>query len=229
MKVSVLLPTYNRADLVERAIKSFIEQDYKDSELLILNDNSTDNTRQVLSFYNNNERIKIFNVDINFGPPKNQNFLWEQASGDLVCQLHDDDQLTTDSLSKRVELFKKDPNLQMVYGGAILQNINGDQIGTLLGYDPDKNRIMKHEYINFVTMMYRRDIPFKFEPGLRFYFDWLFKIRCLNELKCGYTPESVVKHTMHPGQETELCKREGLSKDQEQQMWTKLKEYGYNR
>ena len=48
MKVSVLCPTYNRADMLTGAIASFINQDYKDCEFLILNNGSTDHTDEVI-------------------------------------------------------------------------------------------------------------------------------------------------------------------------------------
>ena len=224
-KVSVLLPTYNRADYIERAIESYLEQDYKNTELIVLNDNSTDNTKEVLEKYNEHPRIIIWHSDVNMSPPNNQNFLWEIATGDLVCQLHDDDALTKDSISKRVALFK--PETQVVWGGAILQNIHGDRQGLFSGQEPDKNRILKDEYINFTTLMYQRDLPFKFDGTLRYYFDWLFKIRCLNECVCAYTPDPVMYYSMHEGQESSIARATGVNPIQDQLMRLKLIELGY--
>lgn len=227
MKVSVLLPTYNRVNMLPKAIESFLNQDYDNAELLILDDCSTDSTAEYLSQFANHEKIKVFIGTVNLAPPSNQNFLWDKATGDLVCQLHDDDQLTKDSLSKRVDLFNKEPSLQVVYGGAYLQNINGDSIGLFSGTPPDKNLILKHEYINFTTLMYRRDIGFKMHPELRYYFDWLFKIRCLNECVVGYTPEPVMFYTMHEGQESSIARATGVNPEQDRLMRIKLTEYGY--
>jgi len=58
-KVSIIIPTYNRADLVSRAIQSVINQTYKDWELLIVDDGSTDNTKQIVEeFIKKDSRIK---------------------------------------------------------------------------------------------------------------------------------------------------------------------------
>lgn len=223
------MATYNRGNingvcLVEKAIQSFLNQDYENSELIILNDGSTDNTSEILQKYIDHPKITIFDFKDNKLPPNNWNWLWEQAKGDLICQLHDDDELTTDSLSARVKHFKDDPELQVMYGGVILQNIYGHRQGLASGQAPDKNRILKEEYINFTTLMYKRDIPFRFDPEIRYYFDWLFKIRCLTECKTSYTPDPVMYYSMHYGQESNKCRRENMNEPEEKRMRLKLKQ-----
>lgn len=233
MKVSVLLPTYNRAmpingvPLIERSIQSFLKQDYENSELIILDDLSTDNTKQILKKFEGHSRISIFYSDNNKKPPNNQNWLWAKATGELVCQLHDDDEMTPNGLSLRVAEFKRDRSIQVVYGGWHTQNLAGSHSGTYQGQMPDASRILKEEYINFTTLMYVRNLPFRFDSELRYYFDWLFKIRCLNECKASYVPEPVMIHTVHHGQETARCRQEKANEPQEIIMRAKLTELGY--
>lgn len=230
MKVDVLMATYNRSQkvngvtMVERAIESFLKNDYKESNLIILNDASTDNTKEILSHYKGHERIKIFNGDANKLPPNNWNWLWEKAESDIICQLHDDDELTESSLSLRVEQFKKNKSIEVVYGGVITQNIQGEKQHTILADEPNKERILKDEYINFTTLMYKRGLSFKFDAELRYYFDWLFKIRCLLEYNVGYVKEPVMIYTVHQGQETNKCRREKMNDIEEVKMRIKLKE-----
>lgn len=229
MKVSVLMATHNRGgkgydmSLVERAIRSFLMQDYDNSELLILNDGSTDDTSEILKQFSGHKRIKIFDHKHNLRPPNNWNFLWDKADGDLVCQLHDDDELTPNSLTIRVDLFKQNHELQVVYGGIYQNNLSGTDEILFPGQNPDVKRIVRDEYINFTTLMYRRDLPFRFDPDLRYYFDWLFKIRCLKECEVGYTKESVMYYTVHLGQETVKCRQFGLNQSEEIKMREKLK------
>lgn len=242
MKVSVLMPTYNRAQLVpgshattllDRAIISVLEQGYPDMELLILNDGSTDATSLVLKQYAKFSQgpgkpvIKIWDEKINRMPPNNMNFLWEQATGDLICQMHDDDIMPEGSIEMRANEFKKNKSLQALYGGWTTQGI--DESGRVNYYatEPNPARILTNEYINFTTLMYRRDLPFHFDGELRYYFDWLFKIRCLNECVSGAVPEPVMIHTVHEGQETAKCRRENLNAEQEKMMREKLSKLGY--
>jgi len=60
MKFSIILPTYNRANLVGRAIESVLRQTYPNWELIIIDDGSTDNTKEVLKkFQKRDDRIKV--------------------------------------------------------------------------------------------------------------------------------------------------------------------------
>lgn len=230
MKVAVLLATYNRAQkvngvpMIERSINSFLDQDYKNSDLIILNDCSTDETPQILSKYEGNERITIYHSDKNKVPPNNWNWLWGKVTdADLICQLHDDDNMTKNSISIRVSEFQHRPDYQVVYGGVNTQNINGEYRRTVNGEPPSLDRILKEEYINFVSLMYRPTLEFRFDPELRYYFDWLFKIRCLKECAVGYVVDPVMNYTEHIGQETNKCRREKMNEPDEQLMREKLK------
>lgn len=228
MKVDVLMPTYNRAikfqdtTLVERAIMSFLDQDYHDSRLIIYNDASTDNTEQILKKFEKHPRIAIINSLVNRKPPNNMNFVWGWSDAELVCQLHDDDQMTRNSISVRVQKFLENPELHAVYGGATTQDITGNNFTYYPGEKPDAERILKEEYINFTTLMYRNNLPFRFDGQLRYYFDWLFKIRLLKECKVAHVTEPVMIHTVHKGQETQQCRILGMNEPDEKLMRTKL-------
>ena len=58
--ISVITPTYNRADLISETIKSIINQSYKDWELILVDDGSTDNTLEVVETYLKDERISLY-------------------------------------------------------------------------------------------------------------------------------------------------------------------------
>jgi glycosyltransferase involved in cell wall biosynthesis len=223
MKVSVIMPTYNRAEMLKEAIQSFFDQDYQDAELIILDNGSTDHTRDVIinmsfreGYYNGVDRISLYKNNSNITPPHNFNQLLKYATGDLICHLHDDDRLTKDSLSLRVEAFKKDPQLQVLYAGWI----TGDK--TYYAPRPDKERIMKDEYINFLTMMWRKDVNGWMDPDLRYYHDWLFKIQCFQKYKVGHIPDPVIYYTIHLGQASIECRKLGMNGPEEQLMRKKL-------
>lgn len=215
MKVSVLMPTYNREDMLKKAVQSFIDQDYENAELIILNNGSTDNTSEVIKSFTD-QRIKYLHCVTNIKPPKNLNYLWDFASGELICQLHDDDQLTKESLSTRVKKFHDNSSVQVVYGGWI----TGDRIYP--GLPPDKERILREEYINFTTMMYRTDLKYRLDEDFEYYFDWYFKIKCLKNCVVDYVKEPVMKYQIHSGQESIKCRREGKNAIEERLMRSKL-------
>lgn len=86
---SVIIPTYNRAHLISKAIQSVIDQQYNNWELLIIDDGSNDNTKIVVSTFNDS-RITYFH-QTNKGRSAARNLGIELAKGDYICFLDSDD------------------------------------------------------------------------------------------------------------------------------------------
>ena len=86
---SVIIPTYNRAGIIGRAIESVLAQTYQNWELIVVDDGSTDNTKEIVMSYND-ERIKYFWKE-NEERSIARNFGIEKASGDYISFLDDDD------------------------------------------------------------------------------------------------------------------------------------------
>ena len=74
-KISVIMTTFNSQNVVERAINSILNQTYQNIEFLILDDNSEDNTHNVLKKYENEKIVKIYKNSKNLGLTKSLNFL----------------------------------------------------------------------------------------------------------------------------------------------------------
>ncbi len=223
MKVSVITPTYNRLELLKRAVESFLNQDYINAEMIILDNGTSDGTTEYLCNLSN-PKIRFVHRTKNT-PIGSLNELWSHCKGDLICQLHDDDMLTANSISLRVEKFKQNPMLDMVYGGANLVNIEGEKTNFCPGELPSLERLLKTDYINFTTLMWKREIPFKIDDDFEFNLDWLFKIRCLKELRCDYVYSAVMDYTVHPGQETHRSRLSGAHDREIKMLRQKIKLY----
>jgi len=90
--VSVLMSTFNSETTLERAIISILNQSYKNIELLICNDGSTDNTKKILEKYSNlYEQIQIINNKNNIGLTKSLNLLINKSKGDFIARQDADD------------------------------------------------------------------------------------------------------------------------------------------
>ncbi len=88
--ISVIIPTYNRANKISKAIQSILNQSFKDFEIIIMDDNSQDNTKEiVLSF--NDERIKYYKNINNLGQIKNMQEGVQKAQNEWIIFLSDDD------------------------------------------------------------------------------------------------------------------------------------------
>lgn len=106
--VSVITPTYNRAEIVLKAIKSVLTQTYKNWELIIIDDGSTDNTPRVVEKIGD-ERIRYL-YKKNGGPSKARNFGIKASRGKWVMYLDSDDTLFPNCIATMVEWLENNPN-----------------------------------------------------------------------------------------------------------------------
>ena len=113
-KVSVLLPTHNRAEVVGYAIKSVLCQTHQDFEILIVGDGCTDNTANIVASFND-DRIRFFDLPKakDFGYA-NRNVALKQAKGSLVAYLGHDNLLLPDHLERLAATFFR-PEVQFAY------------------------------------------------------------------------------------------------------------------
>lgn len=104
-RVSVIIPTYNRADKLPRSIDSVLDQTLEDFELLVVDDGSTDETEAVVTGYDD-PRVKYVPHEENQGASAARNTGIDRAEGDYVALLDSDDEFTPRKLEKQVELLE---------------------------------------------------------------------------------------------------------------------------
>ena len=89
-KVSVILPTYNRGHLIQRAINSALKQTYSDLEIIVINDCSTDDTKEKIKIINDSRIIYLENSQ-NMGPSYSRNLGISIAKGKYIAFIDSDD------------------------------------------------------------------------------------------------------------------------------------------
>jgi glycosyltransferase involved in cell wall biosynthesis len=115
--VSIIIPTYNRSRLLTRAISSVLKQTYRDFELVIVDDASTDDTEKVVKSFND-KRIRYFRHDKNRGEAAARNTGIKVAAGDYIAYQDSDDEWLPEKLNKQVNLFATaSPETGVVYTG----------------------------------------------------------------------------------------------------------------
>jgi len=108
--VSVIIPTYNRANLISRAIRSVLNQTYSDFELIIIDDGSTDNTEDIIrQFQEKDKRIKYIKHDKNKGGSAARNRGIKIAKGKYIAFQDSDDEWLPEKLNKQVDSIEKLP------------------------------------------------------------------------------------------------------------------------
>lgn len=113
-KISVLIPTYNYAKYLDEAIQSVLNQTYQDFELIVIDNNSSDNTKFILSKYKENPKIKFIINDKNIGMAQNWNKCILESSGEYIKFLNADDFLEPTCLEKQVEILDSDLSISLV-------------------------------------------------------------------------------------------------------------------
>lgn len=109
-RVSVIIPTYNRAASLERAIKSVLEQSYRNFELIIIDDGSTDNTQQIIHRYRHKMR---FYSQLHRGVSAARNLGLEKAEGTWVAFLDSDDYWLPTKLQRQMAFLRQNPHLMV--------------------------------------------------------------------------------------------------------------------
>lgn len=128
MNVSIIVPTYNRADLLGLAIKSVISQSCKDWELLIIDDGSTDNTRSVVAeFTQKDDRIKYFYQE-NKGQGAARNVGIQNAQGEFIAFLDSDDEWLPKKLEDQVAFLDKHPEYDFCYTADVIFHSDGRSV-----------------------------------------------------------------------------------------------------
>lgn len=104
-KVSVIIPVYNTSLYLEEWINSVLNQTYKNLEIIIVNDHSTDNSLEIISKFKD-KRIKIINLKKNHGVAYCRNKGVDKSSGDYICYIDSDDYWNLDKIEKQLFFIK---------------------------------------------------------------------------------------------------------------------------
>jgi glycosyltransferase involved in cell wall biosynthesis len=124
-KVSVVIPTHNRAAVLPRAIDSVLVQTDSDLEVLVVDDHSSDDTRRVVAAYTD-PRVCYIEQDAGTrGVAAARNLGLRKASGEFVAFLDDDDEWFPEKLARQIPLFDSGGRIGIVYSGAV--NVYSEQ------------------------------------------------------------------------------------------------------
>lgn len=110
--VSIIIPTFNRASWLKGAIESVLEQNFKNYELLIIDDGSTDHTSEIVTNYS--DKVKYY-YQSNKGPSAARNLGINEAQANLIAFLDSDDRWLKKKLQIQVDLMMNHPEIKICY------------------------------------------------------------------------------------------------------------------
>ena len=123
--VSIIMPVQNGEKYISKAMDSFLKQTYHNTELIIIDDASTDNTSKIINKYTEkNANIRYFYNKEKLGIPKSRNIALAKSNGDYIGHLDADDWLIQKSISTAMEVITKNERIALVYSGYIIHDEN---------------------------------------------------------------------------------------------------------
>jgi glycosyltransferase involved in cell wall biosynthesis len=148
-KVTIAIPTYNRAELLKISLKSILEQDYSDFKVLVLDNDSTDNTNSVVRSFSD-KRITYICNETNIGMFRNWNRAIELNTSSYLNIFLDDDVMLPGFINESVMVLDKYPNAAFSFAQAGGIDINGAHV-QLPGDEPDGGVINGVEYLHRIV------------------------------------------------------------------------------
>jgi glycosyltransferase involved in cell wall biosynthesis len=222
--ISVVMTSYNHERYVSQAIESILNQTFPDFELIIVDDASTDRSREIIEAYKKRDfRIRIVYHDSNKGISKTANDGFEIARGKFVALMNSDDLWTPEKLEKQICILQQNPDL-IVWSDASIIDANGNETGQLFtqmqkAIQRQKSGFIFRELIrsNFIcgqSTIFETKIArqIKFDTRLSYANDYKFMIDISKHHHFYFIPEPLVKYRIH-GQNSILKNREGWERD----------------
>ena len=206
--VSVIIRTYNRALLLQKAIQSVLDQTFQDFEIVVVNNYSTDNTIEVVRSFKD-ERIRIINIRNEGIIAKSHNVGLKESHGDYIAFLDDDDLWCPEKLELQVEYLRKHPQYYLVYSNAWSIDENGVRKGLLLKSESFKKgeifeELVKSNFIPQLTVLMKKEVYetigfFNEDPSLNLVDDFEYWLRVALHYKIGFVKEPLAMYRVHSG------------------------------
>ncbi len=124
-KISVIMPVYNAHRFLSQAVDSVLNQSYRNFELILVDDCSTDNSYDILCEYEKKDtRVRVFRNEKNRGVSFTRNFGVSKAACEYIALIDSDDMWESTKLSKQLELLEECPDTDLCYTGSAFVDTN---------------------------------------------------------------------------------------------------------
>jgi glycosyltransferase involved in cell wall biosynthesis len=202
--VSVVVPTYNRADLLGETLESILAQTLREIELILVSDGSTDDTPAVVARIGD-PRLKFIEQPNSGGPARPRNVGVRAARGKYVAFCDDDDVWMPEKLAKQVELLEREPDLALCYTEGEYFGDSDIYTRTSLRGRPESRHFDALLYRNFITnssVMVRRSVfaevgEFNEDKSLRGTEDYEMWLRISRRHRIAGIHEPLFRYRVH--------------------------------
>ncbi len=204
LKISVVTPSFNQGNFIERTIQSVLGQNYPRLEYLVMDGGSSDGTLEILQQYQAHLRW-VSEPDGGQAAAINKGF--RQATGDIVCWLNADDEFMPGALLQVADYFSQHPEAKLVYGNA--ETI--DQAGRSYGRRGNVKAtnftelVSQGDFIVQPAAFWRAELLAEvglLDESLRYCLDYEYWLRVAQKYPLHYLPVSLARERFHPQAKT---------------------------
>ncbi|MDX5396863.1 MAG: glycosyltransferase family 2 protein, partial [Hymenobacteraceae bacterium] len=170
--VSVICLCYNHARFLEEALQSVLAQTYKNIEIIVVDDFSTDNSASIIDrFCEKHPKITFIRNEKNYGNCRSFNTAWRQSKGDFIIDFATDDVMQPERVMEQVQALQQaGPQYGVCYTDAVLIDEQSRQVGyhykrikkgELLSFAPSGDvfaEVLRRYFINPPSMLMRREV-----------------------------------------------------------------------
>jgi len=216
-RVTIIILSYNRADLIPYAIKSALSQTFTDFELLVLDDASTDNTREVVESFLKDPRVRLITQPENIGITATRNYGIGIAKGEYIAMLDSDDTWIDNSkLKKQVELLDAHPEIGIVGTFSKKINFRGEEIGEItakLAHASIRRNMMFRNQLTQSSVLIRKEALDKvgwYDESIPIWEDYELWLRIGMDYQFRNIPEFFTGYRVHEGNISNISKEKSL-------------------
>lgn len=217
------MPTYNRADFLKEALDSVLAQTLRNIEVIVVDNNSTDGTEQLIASYDDTRIVYVRNDD-NIGAVGNYNAALRLAKGEYVYLFSDDDIMCLASnLEEKAAVLDNFPNVGVVHSGITtinefgsvtagnwaenLQNWSKLTSDALLsGCTVFEEMYFRWNFVNMPTVLLRRELLIRFKlefnNQLKYLIDWNLWLQLALVCDFYYIDKAFIKYRLHSSNES---------------------------
>ena len=202
-RVSVVIPTRNRQHLLPFAVRSVLDQTFRDLEVLVVDDASEDRTSDVVAGFSDG-RVRYLRQDPRQGGAAARNAGVRASRGDFIAFLDDDDEWLPEKLEQQMALFEADPELGVVYSGyLVVERESGRVLARKVAEcrgDLSRNLRVRNVLGNTSSVVLRRscfDTAGLFDEQLPSFEDYDFWLRLSAHFRFDFVERALMKYYVH--------------------------------
>lgn len=219
--ISIVLPVYNGEKYLRESIDSVLAQTYKNWELLIVDDCSTDSSAAIAKEYaSKDRRIYYYRNENNLRLPRNLNKGFRLAKGVYLTWTSDDNKFKPTALEKMYDALKNNQNAQFVFASCRVINSEGEEIEYIMVDDKRKKQIVGHNVVGACFMYTRKayEEVGEYNPDFTLVEDYDYWQRIYAKFNAVAISDILYEYRWHDGALTSTMKKDAFNKTLEKML-----------